>query len=58
MFVQEFIKFMYWDFFNIFLMYQALLTFWYHVANGCEENVAFITDTTQVANNIPFNYIL
>ncbi|EDO36756.1 predicted protein, partial [Nematostella vectensis] len=37
---------------------QALLIFWYHVCMDCEVNVAFITDTTQVANNIALNYIL
>ncbi|CAB3983712.1 Ubiquitin carboxyl-terminal hydrolase 34 [Paramuricea clavata] len=43
---------------SVFPNKQALLTFWYHVCNGCEKNVAFITDTSQVVENIPFNYIL
>ena len=42
---------------NIF-RFQALLSYWYQVCNGCEKNVAFITDTPHVVDNIPFNYIL
>lgn len=37
---------------------QALLTFWYHVCDGFEENVKYITDTEDVATNIAYNYIL
>lgn len=34
------------------------MIFWYHACQDCESNVAFITDTPQVASNIALNYIL
>ncbi|KAL9953976.1 hypothetical protein ACROYT_G041461 [Oculina patagonica] len=37
---------------------QALLIFWFHACIGCEENVDFITENSNVAANIPLNYIL
>eukprot|EP00794_Sanderia_malayensis_P020521 gene20521-22540_t len=37
---------------------QALLTFWFHVCINCEDNIKFLTDTSEVSSNIAYNYIL
>ena len=46
------------SFSDVCFIFQALLIFWFHACIGCEQNIDFITESSNVAANIPLNYIL
>lgn len=46
------------SFSDVCFVFQALLIFWFHACIGCEQNIDFVTESSNVAANIPLNYIL